>query len=333
MKIGQIDAAMISLAMCSKYSLFGGTLVSFWFLLPCFDTPHYRLQKNAGENLALLFHSAKDRFRLMVSIESNVFVTFNHRFFCICSHYAWLNNLAYSTFFQAKHNLFCAKFASLNNLLLTELTGQSGDWFVVFDDSIGNIDDLQTEAESSKNVRLIYDIQCHKCFMAFWREDYVSAGKHWRNAVMMIPVSKMPTILLIYQTFFGGLISFQLCRQAKDGDDEHLSKGKEMMDRLGNWAQNSMDVFENKWMLLQAEFFSSVHQNNAAEQLYKASAKVAHDHGDIHELALAHELLGKHYSQRGCNQDSIESFRKAYVYYNQVSPLFELCNTHLFHGI
>jgi len=45
---------------------------------------------------------------------------------------------------------------ALDNLLLSELTGKSQDWFSVFNSSISSLDDLQAEAEESKNVRIIY---------------------------------------------------------------------------------------------------------------------------------------------------------------------------------
>ena len=204
---------------------------------------------------------------------------------------------------------------ALSNHLLSELTGKPGDYYSVFKGSICSIDDLQIEAESSKNFRLIYQIHCHKSFISFWRGDYISAEKHSHNSSAMLPMSKMPTILLIYQTFFGGLIAFSLYRAS--GGDGRLKEGREMVDRFRKWAQNSTVVFENKWLLLKAEYSASIHDYDEAEPTYTASIEVARDHGNIHELALAYELLGNYYLDRGRRTSSKECFEKAYLYYIQ----------------
>ena len=127
--------------------------------------------------------------------------------------------------------------------------------------------------------------------------------------------AKMPTIYLIYHIFFRGLILFQLYRIF--GDEQRLKDGKEMMDRMEGWALVSSAVFENKWLLLKAEFMASIDESDQALKNYEGSIKSAQDHGNIHELALAQELFGNYYSERGCMTTSIECFKKAYVYYTQ----------------
>ena len=93
-----------------------------------------------------------------------------------------------------------------------------------------------------------------------------------------------------------------------------------MMGRMGKWAKistASMAVFENKWLLLKAEHSASIQNSIEAEQLYKASIKSAQDHGNIHELALAYELLGNYYAASGLRMTSIDCYNNAYAYYKQ----------------
>eukprot|EP01083_Nonionella_stella_P024057 66550_1 len=78
-----------------------------------------------------------------------------------------------------------------------------------------------------------------------------------------------------------------------------------------------MSVFEGKWILLKAEYFSSVHEYSQAIQMYNAAIKVALEHDNIHELGIAYELLGKYYLANGCKEDSNNCFKKAFVCYNQ----------------
>lgn len=145
------------------------------------------------------------------------------------------------------------------------------------------------------------------------------AEKHCRMA-WSIPTSKTPQVLLIYHTFFRGLVAFQLYRTLGGGD--RLKEGIETMDTVENWAQISNRVFESKWLLLKAEYTSTLEENKGnAEELYKKSMKAAHDQGNIHELGLACELLGSFYLAHKCKADSISCYKRAYVCYSQWGAL------------
>lgn len=178
-----------------------------------------------------------------------------------------------------------------------------------------NLNDLLESAKSSKDSQLLHCCHVTNAMIQYWRGNYTEAGESSRLAFAMLLASKMPTIHLIYHTFFRGLILFQLYRM--NGDSQTLSDGKEMMHRMEKWALVSMAVFENKWLLLTAEYCSSIKDFNQAKRMYEGSTKSAQDHGNIHELALGYELLGKFYSERGSKMNSDECFKKAYVYYTQ----------------
>lgn len=208
-----------------------------------------------------------------------------------------------------------ASYMLWSGILLTELTGVQEDHFSVFGGSICNVDDLQAEAFYSKDAYSIYELHVLKCLVAFWNGDYISAEVHSHNASAMMPVSQTPTTCLVHRIFFGGLVAFQMFRQA--GGEQRLQEGKETMERMGKWADVSMAVFDNKGMLLSAEYSACIGENDTAEQFYKASIMAAGDHGNIHELALAYELLGNYYAARELGTNSIECYHNAYKYYNQ----------------
>ena len=91
------------------------------------------------------------------------------------------------------------------------------------------------------------------------------------------------------------LVLFQC--HSEDGGDKRLQDGKEIMDQMGIWARNSMAVFGNKWILLKAEYAALVNDKcDDAEELYRISIMATQDHGIIHELGLAYELLGGYYT-------------------------------------
>jgi len=240
----------------------------------------WRFRLLGGEQLSQVYQSSEDRLRLM-----------------------------------AKHSQYAAKCALLDSVLLMELTGKSGDYFSAFEGTICNMNDLQDSAKSSKDLHLLQSSHVFKVLVEYWRGNYSAAEESSRQASIMFPASKMPTIYLIYHTFFRGLILFQLYRIC--GDQQRLNDGKEMMDRLEEWALVSMAIFENKWLLLKAEYYYSIYDSDQALQMYQESIKSARDYGNIHELAMAHELLGKYHLERGCREDSKECFRNAHVYYTQ----------------
>ena len=220
-------------------------------------------------------------------------------------------------FIQAKLSKYSANYSVIDSMLLMELTGKSIDSFSSFGDSICSLDDLRSEAESSHANDWLYHFHGIKMLTSYWRGDFMAAEELFHVAFAH-PIAKMPQFLLIYHTFFGGLIALYLYRQVGGSDDQRLNQGREMMEKLEKWAQTSLAVYENKWLLLKAEYCASIGEHDQALLLSRASILSAKDHGNIHELALAFELLGHFYcSTDGCGADSNECFGKACVYYKQ----------------
>lgn len=154
---------------------------------------------------------------------------------------------------------------------------------------------------------------CIQCFLPIGKNDLTSAEEHFMIASVN-PTSKMPRLLDIYTTFFGALVSFRLF--CKSGGQSRLERGQDLMGQVAVWSHCS-NAFENKWLLLRAEFSACVNDGHA-EELYLASIKSAENSGDVvHELGMAHELLGDYYATHGRTSDSISCYNNAYVYYTQ----------------
>jgi len=214
-----------------------------------------------------------------------------------------------------KNSDYATKYVALDLALLAELTGQPVDQI---EGMVCNSNELQVEAESVQNFRLLHHIHFNNLLLAFWRGDLIAAEKSSRLA-WAYPTAKMPHILFIYHTFFGGIIAFKLYRQDVRGADAdaRFKEGKESMSRMGKWAQNGVSIFGNKWLLLQAEHAASINKYDEAKELYNASIQAASDHGNIHELGLANELLGDYHASRGCTVDANASYIQSHMYYMQ----------------
>ena len=201
---------------------------------------------------------------------------------------------------------------------MEQLTGRSIARFDDIDGFSNSVDDIQADAEAVNNNRLLHHIHFNSMLLAYWRGDFATAEKSSR-AAWKFPTATMPHILLIYHTFFAGLIAFRLLRSSSGGDDERTKEGNEHMRRMGKWARTiSMPLFGNKWHLLQAEHAACDNcLSFEAMKQYKASIEVARDHGNVHELALAHELAGEYLASCGRQSDATAHFKQAHAFYNQ----------------
>jgi len=230
-----------------------------------------------------------------------------------------------------------------------ELTGQSRDYFALFQGPIHSMNDLKDVAKSSKDLHLLQSSHVFSVMIEFWKGNFIAAEKYSNLASMMLPAAKMPTIYLIYHTFFRGLVVFQQYRQ--HGGDERFKNGKETMDNMKQWASNSMDVFKNKLLLLRAgpymrslcivfgfecftslivlsrrygpcllssiEYYASIDEYAQAIQNYEGSIESAKDHGNLHEAGLAYNLMGTFYLEREQRTKANDCFGKACVYFTQ----------------
>ena len=95
--------------------------------------------------------------------------------------------------------------------------------------------------------------------------------------------------------------------------------GREIVKTFTAWADNSMEVFGNKWFLLRVLYSASIEKkyNDSTIELYEALIKMARDHGLVHEMAIAFELLGDYLVLHGQALESKKNFEKSYTCYSQ----------------
>ena len=167
----------------------------------------------------------------------------------------------------------------------------------------------------TQNNQLLHHLHICNMLLSFWRDDFLAAEKSDAAALTFPMLAKKPEIFLIYHTFFRGLIALRLYRQYSGHN--RLKEGREVMDKFRCWTHHSKAPFENKWLLLKAEYNASFQGSDDAAQFYIASINAARDHGNIHEMALAYELLGNYYDLRKCNADAKDCYNNAYICYTR----------------
>ena len=175
--------------------------------------------------------------------------------------------------------------------------------------SFTSLDDIQAEFQPT-----IFLIEVTKLSLKFWRGDDVAAEHHARIASAK-PDKKSPVHYTSF-CFFGALVYFR--RYRFKGGDDRLEKGREMLLQMEDWAKNSPATFGSKSLLLKAEHAASVNEDSdVVKQCYNDANRTARDHGNIHDLALGHELLGNYCASQGQMEDSNDCFLRAFVYFRQ----------------
>merc|ERR1711862_648981 len=142
--------------------------------------------------------------------------------------------------------------------------------------------------------------------------NYREANEFICQAVSL-PTYKVPKMDLIYATFFRGLV---LLQRYRDGSGEDcFEEGKLILDKVRNWETNCKVMFENKVVLLEAEYYASNCNIVAAKESYELAAELARDKGLVHEQGLAYELYGKFLSSIAETEDATKCFLEAHDCY------------------
>lgn len=94
-----------------------------------------------------------------------------------------------------------------------------------------------------------------------------------------------------------------------------------------------MAVFQNKWLLLKAEYNASFRGSSDANEFYEASIKAARDHGNVHEMGLAYQLFGDYYAARGFTSESQKCYYSAFECYTQWGATALAEKLHRKHGL
>ena len=106
--------------------------------------------------------------------------------------------------------------------------------------------------------------------------------------------------LFVFGLFFEGLASFLLARQTSDSERTRwIDKGDKVLTKMKYWSEHSSWNWESKVILLEAEKTYTVGNSEQAASLYERAIRLAHEHKFIHDEAIASELAGIFFSERG----------------------------------
>jgi len=213
----------------------------------------------------------------------------------------------------AKYSKEVLMFAALDNVLIDNLTGVDSSPFAAMQGmEIKDETQLLTTMKRRNHHQSLVTIYSNRFMSAFWRGNYREANKYFDLAVSL-PSYKLPKIQLMYSTFFRGLVLFQSYR---DGAGEDcFEEGKLILDKVRRWEANCKEMFENKVVLLEAEYYASNCNIVAAMESYELAAELARGNGFVHEQGLSYELYGKFLSSVAEIVEATKYFHEAHDCY------------------
>ncbi|MCO4771779.1 MAG: AAA family ATPase [Deltaproteobacteria bacterium] len=136
-------------------------------------------------------------------------------------------------------------------------------------------------------------------------EDAVGFGD---EAGTMLDVSLGIPIFSNWHLFYG-LVNAQLV--GKPNHRKALGKLRKMVKQHRKWAKHNEDGFEHKRLLLEAELARVQGEANRAEELYEEAIAQAGAQGFTNHEAIANELAGRHFMNRGRPRLGLMSLREA----------------------
>ena len=106
--------------------------------------------------------------------------------------------------------------------------------------------------------------------------------------------------------FFEGLTCYLCAFEATDQVSKAawVGRGQSILAKIRSWHEHSSWNWENKLLLLEAMEMHTLGNYDAARLLYISSIRSAREHKFIHEEAIASELAGDLYHERGSRLES-----------------------------
>ena len=114
---------------------------------------------------------------------------------------------------------------------------------------------------------------------------------------------------LLFGIFFEGLASFLLARQTTNNSERSrwIEKGENVLTKIRYWSEHSSWNWEDKMVLLEAEKMYTMGNFDQASLLYERAIRLAHEHKFVNDEAIASELAGVFFCERGLDDVKAEA--------------------------
>eukprot|EP01082_Thalassiosira_pseudonana_P011423 g10744.t1 g10744 contig4:2454219-2455935(-) len=136
-------------------------------------------------------------------------------------------------------------------------------------------------------ARVVY---YHRVLRSFWFRDYETVLNCSKKYDQCNKTKELLRSVDIWMVLFFGIACFVVSR--KDNNIRLMSDGEQQLTTMQKWEHACKWNFENKALLLQAEFYYARKEHEQAKACYERSIASAKQHNFLHEEALANEMFG-----------------------------------------
>jgi len=197
--------------------------------------------------------------------------------------------------------------------------GQAGDYLKLNGQAF-NEDQLIADGIEEKNRTISFLIFFHRSILGNYFGDANFALENSLKSEKLLD-AVLAKIEVALQSFHFGLAAAYANPTKFPKVKKYLSKS---IKKMKHWAKNAPENFQHKLYLLQAEQARISNRFNQARDFYDLSINAANEQNYIQEAALAAELAGKCYYQRGNNTLAQFYLRNAYQSYRDWGALAKL---------
>ncbi len=202
--------------------------------------------------------------------------------------------------------------------MIETLIGTKSNAFAVFEGTIPTEAFILADAKAKQNVASIELIHTRRFFTFFWFGDYESAIESYK-AALTVPSSKMIKPWTIYRECYKAIIAFHM--YAEGEGEEWLEEGMQILSKFQFWTTISKDVFESKYLLIQAEYSAASCDIEKARAAFESSIKSAGNYGYINEQGLAFERFGAFLEALVEMEEAAVCYKSAHMCYLQWGAL------------
>ncbi|MDX5340150.1 MAG: AAA family ATPase [Cyclobacteriaceae bacterium] len=159
------------------------------------------------------------------------------------------------------------------------------------------------------------------CFIFGKYEDGLTHAKESRNRLEAV----LAKFEIPNHHFFEALTILAAYKERKDSQAKKLlGQARKNSKKLKTWAKDAPENYLHKYQLIEAELNSLKGNFEKAALLYDQAIKGANEQNFLHEEAIARELAGKFYIQRGSNNLAEFFLKSAYNSYREWGAIAKL---------
>ncbi|UCH95974.1 MAG: AAA family ATPase, partial [Candidatus Aminicenantes bacterium] len=221
---------------------------------------------------------------------------------------------AYLHFTKKTNNLISTDTLNSIDLILRNLTGETGSIFSFYNRDFGSGNDFIEVCSKRNSWYAVCAFLVHQSQVFYLFEEYGEGLSCMKRAKELI--SYMPgSIVTVEQNVYESLLYLQRCVTDPKNKRNYFKTINENQEQLKRWADNCPGNFLHLFLLIEAEIARMSGKKSEAMKLYDQAIESVRENGFTRDEALANELAAKFYLNLGVKKIAILHMTDAHYGY------------------